>query len=182
MNIQHMLIVHCAPTLANIKTASMFPIRNCGSDFSKKIEALNRILSKKGMNIIILKQVDDFALVYIYRKKALLVDLKETVSKMILQKYNYPSGTLQEILKYLQGRFTDTKSFPHEIGVFLGYPPNDVKSFIDHQGDNCLYIGHWKVYSDVVKAKKIFKRFDMCKQTYISRYKQGKTFLQLSVA
>ncbi len=181
MNIQHMLIVHCAPTLANIKTASMFPVRNCGNDFFKKIETLNRMLSKKGMSIIILKQVDDFALVYIYRKRALIDDLKENVSKSILKKHGYPNNNLKEILSYLQRRFNSTDNFPHEIGIFLGYPPNDVKGFIDHQGDNCLYIGHWKVYSDVAKAKKVFKRFDMCKQTYISRYKQGKTLLQLSV-
>ena len=38
--------------------------------------------------------------------------------------------------------------FPHEIGIFLGYPLADVAGFIRNKGRNCKCIGTWKVYGD----------------------------------
>ena len=39
------------------------------------------------------------------------------------------------------------QGFPHEIGVILGYPVEDVIEFEKHQGKNCKYCGCWKRYS-----------------------------------
>ena len=33
-------------------------------------------------------------------------------------------------------------AFPHEIGLLLGYPVEDVLGFIRHQGKNYLYTGY----------------------------------------
>ena len=42
--------------------------------------------------------------------------------------------------------------FPHEIGVFLGYPPEDVKAFIKQNGKGAVLCGYWKVYSNIKKV------------------------------
>ena len=41
------------------------------------------------------------------------------------------------------------KQFPHEMGLLLGYPIEDVRGFIEHNGCGCLYSGYWKVYRNV---------------------------------
>ena len=52
---------------------------------------------------------------------------------------------------HLQDRPASTLSgscaFPHEIGLFLGYPFEDVMGFIENKGENYLCSGCWKVYS-----------------------------------
>lgn len=45
----------------------------------------------------------------------------------------------------------NTKNFPHEIGIFLGYPLDDVIGFIEHKP--YYLVGDWKVYQNVNEAK-----------------------------
>ena len=40
-----------------------------------------------------------------------------------------------------------SKIFPHEMGLLLGYPVEDVTGFMVHGGKNSLYSGYWKVYA-----------------------------------
>ena len=56
------------------------------------------------------------------------------------------------------------KDFPHEIGVLLGYPAEDVKGFVVNEGKNYLYSGYWKVYGDLSEAKQLFYKFDRAKE------------------
>jgi hypothetical protein len=50
--------------------------------------------------------------------------------------------------------------FPHEIGVFLGYPAEDVLGFIINEGRNYVCCRHWKVYHDIERAQEMFRRID----------------------
>jgi len=43
---------------------------------------------------------------------------------------------LQTVLNALIERVVRTLGFPHEIGVFLGYPLEDVMGFISNKGHN----------------------------------------------
>lgn len=53
-----------------------------------------------------------------------------------------------------------TLEFPHEIGVFLGYPLSDVRGFLEDEGRNCAYVGYWKVYDNVHSKIRLFQRYD----------------------
>ena len=75
-----------------------------------------------------------------------------------------------------------SKTFPHEIGVFLGYPLEDVIGFIKNSGQNSICTGCWKVYYNECEALKLFKRYKKCREVYQRLFKQGKTVLQLTVA
>ena len=57
--------------------------------------------------------------------------------------------------------------FPHEIGLFLGYPVEDVKGFIKNRGKNCLYSGYWKVYGKMAEKAKLFERFDYVRELMV---------------
>ena len=60
------------------------------------------------------------------------------------------------------------RKFPHELGLLLGYPPDDVIGFIKNKGKNYLWIGYWKVYSDLDSALRTFERFDKAKKLLLS--------------
>ena len=71
--------------------------------------------------------------------------------------------------------------FPHEIGVFLGYPPEDVKGFIENEGQKYLMIGYWKVYSDLARARMIFKEYDRAKDCAVNEFLTGKSIREIAV-
>ena len=57
--------------------------------------------------------------------------------------------------------------FPHEMGLLLGYPIEDVVGFMEHSGKEYLYSGYWKVYENVPAKKQIFTRYDEARETLI---------------
>jgi hypothetical protein len=65
------------------------------------------------------------------------------------------------LLAWLRGRFQECVSeFPHEIGLFLGYPADDVEAFIKYEGKNYASSRYWKVYHNIEEANEIFRRIE----------------------
>jgi hypothetical protein len=89
----------------------------------------------------------------------------------MLEQAGYVNFSLDCILKEFcirYKRYMNTKKdFPHEMGLLLGYPTEDVKGFITHQGYNCLCGGYWKVYANKERKLKIFERFENAKESLI---------------
>ena len=82
----------------------------------------------------------------------------------------------------LARRLTAAGGFPHEIGLFLSYPPEDVLGFILNKACNHKCVGCWKVYGDEQAAKCIFRRYKKCSKIYSQQWEQGKSIEQLTVA
>ena len=76
----------------------------------------------------------------------------------------------------------EEREFPHEIGVFLGYPPADVQAFCRFGGANCKLCGYWKVYGDVEHARSCFARYDDCRECLCGGIGRGRTLAQLLAA
>ena len=71
--------------------------------------------------------------------------------------------------------------FPHELGVILEYPVEDVKGFIDNRGKNCLMERYWKVYHNRERAEEIFRQYDQVKETAMREIVSGCTLSQVAV-
>ena len=84
---------------------------------------------------------------------------------------------LLELIRRLRGR----KAFPHEIGLFLSYPPEDVRGFIRYGGSRSKLTGCWQVYGDAEAARKTFERFDKCTRIYCRRWSEGVPLTRLAV-
>ncbi len=188
MNIERKLIEHCAPTLAGIKTANMFTAKFCSEDIlCKQISKLNQVLNEKRVNIMVLRTHSDTALIYTYREEMLKVDMTNEKAKNILHRYGYDGLTCSEAIERLVGRlqaFDKTNSFenfPHEVGLFLGYPPEDVEGFICNRGMNYHLCGCWKVYGDADKASIGFARYKKCKKVYKKLWDNGRDIFKLTV-
>ena len=74
MVLEKYLIEHCAPTLASLKTASLMSLP-WGEEMEHQILRYNEELSGKGVEILVLRQEGNRALVYVYRKKMLEEDI-----------------------------------------------------------------------------------------------------------
>ena len=76
----------------------------------------------------------------------------------------------------------ESGEFPHEVGLFLSYPPEDVKGFIENHAANAKCTGVWKVYGDERQARQTFDRYKKCTQTYCERWRSGVELDRLAVA
>ena len=76
----------------------------------------------------------------------------------------------------------ESGEFPHEVGLFLSYPPEDVKGFIDHRAVGFKCAGLWKVYGDEEKARSLFEKYRKCTEIYCTLRQSGLKLEQLAVA
>lgn len=175
------IVRYCAPTLAGIKVGNLFGYRY--SDEKSLIKAVmnnNRSLNSKGVYFAILKAENGRALIYVYRKKALEDKLNDIRIQNFLKKYGYLSFKLAPCLDVLRNHLK-LIDFPHEIGIFLGYPIDDVIAFIENQGENFRCCGCWKAYTNVDKAEKTFSLYKKCTKMYCLKASEGKDIWKLTV-
>ncbi|MEE0930716.1 MAG: DUF3793 family protein [Acutalibacteraceae bacterium] len=179
---EELLVRHCSPTLAGLKTGNMFTVPYTSHNSIKEnIRNLNKIMVPKGLCVIPLRFSNNRVLIYLYRPDKLKQDLTDSYACKLLKKHGYTSAKPNQCIVRLIERFSETSEFPHEIGLFLGYPPEDVEGFIDNKADNYKFTGVWKVYGDEVKAKEIFAKFKKCTEVYYSQWLNGITVEKLIV-
>ena len=203
---EDLIVRHCAPTLAGLKTGNMFTATIASkAQLESEVLHLNQILADKGLRVTVLRIACHAiqsksrsknsskrrgthcgkgcirALIYIYRPGRLQSDLDAEEAKDILLRFGYEESNLDGCISKLADRIYECDEFPHEIGLFLGYPPEDVKGFIECGGRNSKACGHWKVYGDVDRAQKQFDRFSKCTDVYLKCLKRGLSIAKLAV-
>lgn len=180
---EEMIIRNCSPTLAGIKTASMFACSFSNkSEMVKSLCSFNRLLSKKGVRAVPLRYRNGRALIYIYRLNKLSFDFSDDTANRLLSERGYDVSTPQRCIVQLVKRLKENDDFPHEIGLFLGYPPLDVEGFIYNRKEKLKCSGYFKVYSDKAKALKLFAQYKKCTDIYSRLVKNGRSIERLTVA
>lgn len=181
--IEEMFVRHCSPTLAGIKTANLFSCCFTNKkEMKESICKLNQTLVKKGIRVLPLRYQENHALIYVYRPSRLVRDLEHYGACRLLRERGYTGETLECYLIQLMQKLDRNMEFPHEIGLFLGYPPEDVWGFIKNKAGGYKLAGKWKVYGDVDQAKKLFAAYRKCTEIYCGQYAQGKSIERLTVA
>ena len=98
----------------------------------------------------------------------------------------YEELDMESVLCTFRQRFRAFKErripFPHELGILLGYPPEDVRGFIEHRAADCKCVGCWKVYGDAETARKTFRQYKKCTEVYCKEWRKGASLQQLIVA
>lgn len=177
------LIRNCAPTLAGIKTANLFacPYEN-KAEITEALCRFNRILSQKGLRVLPLRYSGKKALIYLYRPKRLSADLRHRQAEEILHPLGYDCTKCEQCLAQLSRKLRSQGDFPHEIGLFLGYPPGDVLGFMENRPCSCKCVGCWKVYTDEADAKRKFEQYRKCTHIYCQQWAKGIDIERLTVA
>ncbi len=192
----------CAPTLASLKTGNLFTISlDYKTELKNFIKTYKEFFEQKGLGIKVLSEKQKI-LVYVYRYSKLKEDLSNIEVREFLKVKGYKlkelNGTIEgcveenieeniedsieETIENLSKNIKSQQGFPHEIGLFLGYPIDDVKSFIEENGQNFKACGYWKVYNNEEASLKTFERFNKCKNVYCKMYSQGQCIKKLTVS
>ena len=105
-----------------------------------------------------------------------LIINKEDVKEILISE-GYMEFQIGYVLYMFSIRYQDyicgKGKFPHEIGLILGYPAEDVRGFMDNNGKNFLYTGYWKVYKDVDNKVKLFEKFKIAEELLICLLSSG---------
>lgn len=135
MSFEKLLIFHCSPTLASIKTANLFSFHyESDTDLKEHVNYWDFQMREKGVCLAVMRNRNQKALIYVYRTSELEKILGDESTRSFLDRYGYKGLSLEESLERLQKRLEQQEGFPHEIGIFLGYPLEDVAGFIYNEG------------------------------------------------
>lgn len=176
------IIRNCAPTLAGIKVGSLYSYRFASlEELEQALQDRNAMLNPKGIFVVIFRVIGQQALIYIYRKSQLEALLTQSEIQEFLHAKGYKTFTIHACLSLLQCHLQQS-DFPHEIGIFLGYPLADIKAFIANKGKHCKCSGCWKAYTNEDLARKTFQKFKKCTDVYCAKFHEGFDMKRLTVA
>lgn len=180
--IEKQLILYCSPTLAGLKSASLFSMPFYDENKLKEVEIeFQKTFSRKGLSLKWLGTKNGRILVYIYRRKKLNSELSEENVKKFLISFGYDVSDIDGCLEKLKKRILFSEEFPHEIGMFLGYPLSDVKGFIENKGQNYRFAGFWKIYANENDTLKLFEKYRHCTNEYTRLYENGRSVEKLAI-
>ena len=178
--LEYLLAFHCAPALMGEKPANLVscePARYPG--FEAHLGMLRHALLPHGIHLRPVCRCSGRVLLLVYRSPVLERHLRQPHVLSYLSAGGYPDGGLEAILSHLERRLSASPEFPHEIGILLGYPPEDVEGFCREHGKNCKFSGYWKVYGDEQRARALFARFRDCRRMLCTLLEQGTAFTQI---
>ncbi|WP_215492131.1 DUF3793 family protein [Fenollaria sporofastidiosus] len=170
---ESILANHCSPVLMGTKLSNLISVSKQdaghGDELLKKYKSAFKTY---GIAIEMLCECDERMQLFVYNEERLRRHLhKESIASFLMD-YGYSSSDLSSCLAVLKAKLRHFE-FPHEIGIFLGFPLDDVRSFIENQGQNYIYCSYWKVYHNPDLARRTFDLYDRLRAFVKSRLDEG---------
>ena len=170
-DVELQLALQCAPLITGLKVSNLLTI---SPDAFSQVE---KIIEGSVLSMYPLLETEEKMAILLYQKDRLEKYLKMPQVQKLLQEAGYASCQLEDILPVFCERYETYaergKSFPHELGLLLGYPPEDVEGFIRHQGRDSLCTGYWKVYADKEGKQRLFEKYEYARENLIQLLHYG---------
>ena len=179
------LLTFASPALLGRKQANLFSFSiDCLTDYRKEIDRYKKELAPLGISVEYLYCLQNRVYLLVYRKDMMLQYLRQPAVKEFLIKEGYPTNigeeeSLYQTLCILRKHIIQGAEFPHEVGFFFGYPPEDVFSFIREKGQNYKLVGDWKVYGDGKAALHTFRSYARCRKRLMEQASAGADIVSL---
>lgn len=144
--------------------------RSCGLNPYRLWKELGgSLLAGTGLQALEMEDRGNSLLLYIYRSDLLRELLQKRAVSIILGRQGYlqaedPRRALQQLRERVRGG-----DFPHEIGIFLGYPLKDVLAFMGQIRLVFSCQGPWKIYGDPASSLELVCRYRQCRQRMADR-------------
>lgn len=177
LRLQFQVVLQCAPFLKGLKASSLI------SSEEDLCAGMPEIFSGLDISWKVLLRKNGKCLLFFYRTEELEEYVNRPGIRKVLEEFGYKGMDLEEMLDYLEKRVCGidggSKGFPHEIGAFLGYPPEDIIGFINNSGKKYLFTGYWKVYHDPLGAVRTFRAFDEAQAHAVNELLSGKPLREI---
>ncbi len=172
LSLPYRLSFYCAPVLLGVKSGNTITIEN------QEISFLSLNIDTAEIKHHILFQDENKSVLFLYRPQLVENKLREGAVLRFLTCLGYRNFTLRNILQRLTVRYEEYMEsggeFPHELGIFLDYPLDDVLCFIRYGGQDCKKCGYWKVYTNLEEAEEKFQLYDKARCCLMQYVMEGK--------
>ena len=136
--------------------------------------------SCKGISTFRVAEGSEYVLILFYRAELVARALAAPQAQTLLCEAGYRiADSMEEHLEFLRLRMRVRKTLPPEVGLFLGYPPEDVREFIARRGQDFVYSGYWKVYANEAEARALFEQYSACTHEFCTRLEAGSPLAEL---
>ena len=130
------------------------------------------VLAGTGLEGLVLRDRGDALLLYLYRPDLVQALLLRPPVATTLRDCGYPEpADLTRTLARLGERVAG-EAFPHEIGIFLGYPLKDVLAFMGRIRLPFACQGPWKIYGKPEQSLELADRYRHCRCRMATRLQE----------
>lgn len=193
------VVRRAAGVVAGIKPAALFnfvphltcadpcPSEHACHKVAEVIEAYQRELPRYGVELVVLYAAKRKVSLFAYRESLLAEILARLEERRFLADAGYDTDGVSELVASLWQRMhayyeaadnnAERPAYPHEVGLLLGYPLEDVRGFIRGDVETCR--GPWKAYGDAGSARMRFGRLAMHEARCQALYAGGYPFSEL---
>ena len=159
------LLLQCAPMIAGLKASNLLIIA------SENEADARRILNGTKISCARLARMDKKTTMLIYHEQWVKEYLASREVSELLRVLGYEGKGFYEVLHSVRKKYRSYMKkegeFPHELGLLLGYPAEDVKGYMDNKGRNYLCTGYWQVYADPAAKLNLFQKFELARERLI---------------
>jgi len=165
------LMLECSEVLAGVKPANLISLVNrtrpCGRNLYQLWQThQHQVASRFGsLEFIMLQDKPRAVLLLCFDRNHLEQHLSHAGIRTLLHKAGYqPQSGLDELLDLLLQRIVKHDRFPHEIGLFIGYPPKDVAAFMGMVKLPFTCQALWKIYGNPAQSLRLAEDYRCCRQ------------------
>ncbi|QSH42000.1 DUF3793 family protein [Lentisphaerota bacterium ZTH] len=163
-----------APVLSGVKPSLLLHVRNSQTRPERRCYDLLsqhdwRLRDVTGLEHLILSDNGQGLQILFFNRHALEAALKDRRCRLFLNRFGYTRefAGVDADLRLLTERFADNVEFPHEIGIFLGYPLKDVAAFIYRPGATRNLPGaRWRIYGRQEGSLALMRLFEQAERLF----------------
>ncbi len=166
------LALKLAPVLVGVKPSSLLSLYNCEYSGENRYDLWQEhkedITERLGISFRELKHTSRGKQVLFYNDEILFNRITHTENLIFLKRFEYSfCQELEDYLEMLKARFNGS-SFPHEIGLFLGYPLKDVRGFIEKESLPLAVKCRWQIFGSPEGSIQLMNMHKKAEQVFLN--------------
>jgi len=167
------LILQCAPLIAGLKTSNLLKVN------SENEKDVFNLFHDSDISCYPMIRYNKKTIFFLYRKDMLSAHIAGRESRKLLRSMGYGNDDYMSLIVKVGSKYQTFASgeseFPHELGLLLGYPCEDVRGFMEDHGRHALVTGYWKVYDKPEEKIRIFESYEKAKELQVRLVSVGMT-------
>lgn len=174
------LMLECSEVLAGVKPANLVSLVNrtrpCGRNLFDLWQHHGQQMAERipQLEILVLQTRDRALLLLCFDRHHLTQHLSHAGIRTLLVKAGYMAeSSTDQLLHTLAERVVTSSGFPHEIGLFIGYPAKDVAAFMGLVNLPFTCQGPWKIFGNPARSLDLANQFRSCRQMMNSLLSSG---------
>lgn len=165
--------LQCAPLIMGLRISLFLTVTDW------QLKRIENILRERKISFYKISEKNGRMAVLLFYEKKMKDYFADNSVRKLLSSLGYSDGNLYDFMACFAERYEEFlhngNTFPHEMGIFLGYPPEDVIGYLENAGNNYLCAGYWKVYGNAQEKCRMFSQFDWAQSVLVSLIMQGKS-------